>query len=46
MVSNIDTLPKLDIGTVNNILSSIDPDLNFPQQTNFKYYSTTDFTNY
>ena len=48
MASNIDSLPKLDLLlnlNSSSILPDLDPDLNLPQQTNFGYYSTSDFKN-
>ena len=48
MASNIDSLPQLDLLlnlNSSSILPDLDPDLNLPQQTNFGYYSTSDFKN-
>ena len=42
----MDSLPQLDlINTLNSssIFSNLDLDLNLPQQTNFGYYSNSDF---
>ena len=44
--AKLDSLPRFDIlATVSNVphLSDLDPDLQIPSQTNFKYYSTHDF---
>ena len=44
--AKLDSLPGFDIlATVSNVphLSNLDPDLQIPSQTNFKYYSTHDF---
>ena len=44
--AKLDSLPSFDIlATVSNVahLSDLDPDLQIPSQTNFKYYSTHDF---
>ena len=44
--AKLDLLPRFDIlATVSNVphLSDLDPDLQIPSQTNFKYYSIHDF---
>ena len=44
--AKLDSLPRFDIlANVSNVphLSDLDPDLQIPSQTNFKYYSTHDF---
>ena len=46
--SSCSSLPQLDlIKTINScsMTSNLDPDLNIPLQTNFNYYTISDFTN-
>ena len=45
---NFDDMPQLDlIQSFNHQynISNLDPDLNIPSQSNFKYYSTEEFRN-
>ena len=48
MAANLNSLPLLESDNFyslnsNTNLSYIDPDVNLPLQTNFKYYTTEDF---